>query len=1129
MNNLMTNASKAMAALLVLSVAVATLTAVFSSAASSQSLHWQSAAACTSGSLVDQAANPRVAGDNNDLVEDCLALMELRELVVIFWPRSLQGWSDRTNSTDISDWTGVTVSNGRVTALNLKGHNLENDVDVGISYLGQLTALTSLDISNNNLQATIPASIGAIPNLATFAFCNNRLTGAVPVSLRTGVTLTDYPTSQGYNPVRCQQGQTSTSPPGSTPPSTTPPDPGAEATVSGAAGCFDGTYVSSSATRHSGQNNDLAEDCQNLIAVKNHWGSALDSWGSSETPNISDWPGVTVSTYTRSANDGRVRRLDLPSSSLSGTIPAAIVNLSALAQITLNNNQLSGTMPSGLGGLSELVTLNLSNNNLTGSIPSSLSNLSHLSTLNLSNNRLSGNIPTALNSISPIHNRIPGSEEGLDKLHICNNDLTGPLPSDLRTTRIDLVGYPRHQGYNPVQCQRGQTITPPPSTTTTTTTTVTPDAETSDADRPAPTQNGQTQSGASHNLISTQMEYCISGPILQSRGIREPGPNNDLVDDCLALLEFRENSVLYWPRNLRGWTGRSYNTPLSSWTGVTISNGRVTALNLRGHNLDNDIDFGLGPLGKLTALTILDISNNQLAGSIPASIGNIPNLSTFAFCNNRLSGSVPASLRSGVNLVNYPTSQGYSPVRCQLGQSNADTPTTIAPRRGESSYNLLPFQMQRCISGPNYQLIGSRVPGPNNDLVDDCLAILEFRENTVLAWPRALRGWNGRTNNLPISEWRGVTVQNGRVTALNIAGYDLQSDADFGFGPLGKLTALTILDISDNELQGSIPASIGNIASLTTFAFCDNYLSGAVPASLRSGVNLVNYPTSQGYDPVQCQGESGAPTPSTTTTTTTVPGGPTTTTTTTTTNAPTSTTTTTTTITPPARVSVCDPEEREWPALSVGQGGASIASIRETLFDSSATQAIYRWYTSRGEWARVLSTTGQFPQGRVISLRCVTTDPDILSNLNLQVGTQQTTLRENTNLVIAPEDLTRPEGARSSYLIAEDLTRCGGVAIGSVLDDRPTVRGSDSGITVITIRNADTGRWAISFPCNPDLEDVFIAQPENNYDEVSSISQGDIVYLRFITSFQYPDNYDIYWNSETSQYEAGTGPVADTG
>ena len=60
-------------------------------------------------------------------------------------------------------------------------------------------------------------------------------------------------------------------------------------------------------------------------------------------------------------------------------------------------------------------------------------------------------------------------------------------------------------------------------------------------------------------------------------------------------------------------------------------------------------------------------------------------------------------------------------------------------------------------------------------------------------------------------------------------------------------------------------------------------------------------------------------------------------------------------------------------------------------------------------------------------------------------------------------------------------------------------------------------------PCNPELEDTFIARPENNYDEVSSINQGDIIYLRFITSTSFTSNYDIYWNSETNQYEAGTG------
>ena len=39
--------------------------------------------------------------------------------------------------------------------------------------------------------------------LNVFGFCYNYLSGAVPVPLRTGVTL-DSPTSEGYDPVACQ-------------------------------------------------------------------------------------------------------------------------------------------------------------------------------------------------------------------------------------------------------------------------------------------------------------------------------------------------------------------------------------------------------------------------------------------------------------------------------------------------------------------------------------------------------------------------------------------------------------------------------------------------------------------------------------------------------------------------------------------------------------------------------------------------------------------------------------------------------------------------------------------------------------------------------------------------------------
>ena len=1018
----------------------------------------------------------------------------------------------------------------------------------------------------------------------------------------------------------------------------TSPQP--SATVPGADGCFDGTYVATSEIR-AGANNDLADDCQNLIAVKNHWGSALNSWGSSQTTNISDWSGVTLGTNVDPESNNRVTRLELSSLALTGAIPAAIGNL-LLERLDLSNNQLSGTLPSWLKNLFDLTHLKLNGNRFTGSIPRELGerySLNNLGTLLLQDNRLSGQIPSELNNLAP-------SQGGsLYEFGICNNYLTGALPQHLRRSDITLTNYPRDEGFDPVRCQRAPSTAPttPPtsSTTTTTTSTTTTTTTTTSAPGETPTTEAPAQGESSYYLSQSLEAECITGTLVRPRGIlspdpRVPGPNNDLVDDCLALLEFRENTLIS-AGSLYGWNDRTHRTPLSAWTGVAISNGRVTTLNLRGLSIQGDAEQlsaypgfdavpGLASLGKLTALTILDISDNYFSGIIPDSIGELPNLRTFAFCDNTLTGSVPASLRSGVHLVNYPANLGYDPVRCQRGQASSPTSsttttttsstttttttsttttttTTTTPRRRATVTGA-----DGCFDGTFLPESVPTRPGENNDLADDCQNLIAVKNHM-----QSITSWWGSSEHPDMSEWFGVTMSGGRVTGLNLAPApykgvitfiggtiapeignltaltDLRLNSNkyltgqmprelcnlrnlrrldvdinqlsgtlpscFGSMPrleileldgnrftgsippeLGSLDRLWWLDVSENRLSGNIPSQLADLApsrggSLRRLDICNNDLTGSLPSALRAAsINLANYPRDQGFEPVRCQRTSSTaaaapPASSTTTTTTSTTTTTTTAATTTTTTATTTATTTpdaTTTTTTTPRVSVCDPDEREWPALSVDQGGASIAAIRNALFDGSTTQAIYRWYSSRGEWARVLSTTGHFPEGRVISLRCVTTDAATLNRLNLLGGTRQIALRENTNLIVAPEDLARPEGARSSFFIAEELFVC-----------RPASLRLSSGITLITIRSSVTGEWSISVPCNQALENLFIATGRSatvsSYEEVSEISQGDIIYLRFVTTFPYSDNYDIHWNSETSQYEAGTGSVAAAG
>ncbi|XP_026444830.1 leucine-rich repeat protein 1-like [Papaver somniferum] len=90
-------------------------------------------------------------------------------------------------------------------------------------------------------------------------------------------------------------------------------------------------------------------------------------------------------------------------------------------------------------------------------------------------------------------------------------------------------------------------------------------------------------------------------------------------------------------------------------------------------------------------------------------------------------------------------------------------------------------------------------------------------------------------------KWYGITCNNeGNVAELNVTGFGLQGTLNnfnfsyfqtFGSIPreTGKLTSLTLLSLSNNNLKGSIPTSLTNLTSLAFLRLNNNRLSSIIP------------------------------------------------------------------------------------------------------------------------------------------------------------------------------------------------------------------------------------------------------------------------------------------------------------
>ena len=126
--------------------------------------------------------------------------------------------------------------------------------------------------------------------------------------------------------------------------------------------------------------------------------------------------------------------------------------------------------------------------------------------------------------------------------------------------------------------------------------------------------------------------------------------------------------------------------------------------------------------------------------------------------------------------------------------------------------------------------------------------------STLLGLKDVLRGGSGGTSlnwasDRAMTAWDGLTVSANRVTGLALSGWDLTGSLSTALNSLtgltslnlsdnqltgsiptlSSLTGLTSLDLSDNQLTGSIPTMSG-LSSLTTLNLSDNQLSGSIPA-----------------------------------------------------------------------------------------------------------------------------------------------------------------------------------------------------------------------------------------------------------------------------------------------------------
>ena len=450
------------------------------------------ATGCTDGTFVDTATHPIVAGANNDLVDDCQTLVQIQNhwaanpanysfyedatgtTLSLHMTHPLRTWGTQKINTDIvgNTWDGITVTSGRITRIDLRSIGANLGITGTIpTQIGNLTALTRLDLSKNRLTGSIPTQIGNLANLTWLDLSRNGFTGGIPTQLGQLTNLRELNLIHNQlltGPIPTQIGNLTNL-----------------------------TRLNIASTnRLTGPIPTQIGQLTNLT-VLNLYGNRL-----------------TGSIPTQIGDLANLTSLNLGANQLTSGIPTQLGNLTNLTILTLTTSHLTGSIPTQLGNLTNLTYLNLTWNQLTGSIPTQLGNLPRIRQLLLSNNQLTGSIPTQL-----------GNLPNLTRLHLSNNRLTGLIPDDLATRGIlqfcnnYLTGVACQLSSGTPTTPSGTpapaTDTPAPSSSTTTTT-IAAGSASSGVEDP---QDSEQPSSPVWNTLTVQEGGTTASQIRQALGL----------------------------------------------------------------------------------------------------------------------------------------------------------------------------------------------------------------------------------------------------------------------------------------------------------------------------------------------------------------------------------------------------------------------------------------------------------------------------------------------------------------------------------------------------------------------------------------------------------------------------------
>ncbi|KAL3833898.1 hypothetical protein ACJIZ3_008634 [Penstemon smallii] len=237
---------------------------------------------------------------------------------------------------------------------------------------------------------------------------------------------------------------------------------------------------------------------------------------------------------------------------------------------------------------------------------------------------------------------------------------------------------------------------------------------------------------------------------------------------------------------------------------------KLTYLGLSYNAINGSIPTSLGTL---SALSVLDLNYNELSGSIPSSLGNLSTLRTMDLFNNYLSGPIPSSIGNLRDLRNLYLGGD----NCQI---SGRIPFSLGQLSNLEELNLSGTTLDSTLCEAHFAKLSKL-----RYLVLDSL---KFRVGFDWAPPFQLGTLVMQSCDIEgqFPQWLRLQKELG---GLNLVNCSISGALPNWFHYMN----LSVLRLSQNDIQGPIPNNIGRMLPSLQFLYLEeNYITGSIPDSI---------------------------------------------------------------------------------------------------------------------------------------------------------------------------------------------------------------------------------------------------------------------------------------------------------